>query len=196
MSSHPELDVLVEGVRGRDDRAFADLHRLVSDALFAYANAMVRDRKTAEDVVQQAFLELVRAAPTLRGDGRSLRAWLFRSVRFSCLDELRRRGRRPEYPTADLPERPDVAAIGPDLGWDPDLEAALAELDDRERSLVVLKHVVGMSGGEVADVLDLSRTAVYAATRRAERRLEHILASVESERSASSSPEKDHEGMT
>ncbi len=52
----------------RDDRAFADLHRLVSDALFAYANAMLRDRKTAEDVVQQAFLELVRAAPTLRGD--------------------------------------------------------------------------------------------------------------------------------
>lgn len=192
MTGHPELDGLVEGVRERDEAAFADLHRHVADALYSYARAMLRDPRTAEDVVQQAFLELVRAAPTIAGDGRSLRAWLFRSVRFSCLDEMRRRRRRPEYPTAELPDRPDPGVPGPDLGLDPEMEAAVAELDDRERSLIVLKHVVGLSGREVADVLEMSRAAVYGATRRAERHLEIALRDVESGNGASSSPVKDH----
>lgn len=179
------LDGLVGGIRERSDRAFADLHRVMADALASYAFGMLRDRQAAEDVVQQAFLELVRSAPSLRGDGRSLRAWMYRAVRFNCLDEVRRRSRRPEHPTADLPE---VMArdTDPDMGFDPELEDALRQLSEQQRSIIILKHVLGFSGDEIATILDSNRTSVYASAARAERRLKKLLSPVESGNNATS----------
>ncbi|VAV89716.1 hypothetical protein MNBD_ACTINO01-147, partial [hydrothermal vent metagenome] len=93
----------------------------MADRLVSYAFGMLRDRQAAEDAVQQAFLELAGSAPSFRGDGRALRAWMYRAVRFNCLDEVRRRSRRPEQPTSDLP---DTVAVDEeiDLGFDPELE--------------------------------------------------------------------------
>ncbi len=179
MSEYPELDELVEGERRRDNGAFAALHRMTADALASFAFSMLRDRKAAEDAVQQAFLELVRAAATIKGDGRSLRAWLFRSVRFTCLDEIRRRERHPESPSDSIPDTPHTAEE--DLvGIDPDLEAALSQLTERQRTLIALRHVVGLSGAELASVMEMSRPAAYAATSRAEKRLRKLLLGVES----------------
>ncbi len=186
MDSQTEyLDGLVGGIRERSDRAFADLHRVMADALASYAFGMLRDRQAAEDAVQQAFLELARTAPSFRGDGRSLRAWMYRAVRFNCLDEVRRRSRRPERPTADLPE---VTARDtyPDMGFDPELEDALRQLSEQQRSIIILKHVLGFSGEEIAAILDSNRTSVYASAARAERRLKKLLSPVESGNSATS----------
>ncbi len=172
------LDGLVDGVRRRSEEDFAALYDLTANGLASYAYGMLRDRLAAEDAVQQAFLELTRAAPALRGDGRSLRAWLYRSVRFTCLDEIRRRGRRPEV----------ITEVVPDVGYhdeldlpDPALQAALLTLSERQRSLLMLRHVVGLPAAEVAKVLGTNRSAVYAATARAERRLRQLLEGVESE---------------
>ena len=181
----PDLDELVEGIRRRSETAFAELYRLTASGLLSFAFGMLRDRAAAEDAVQQAFLELTRAGPGLRGDGRSLRAWLYRSVRFTCLDELRRRRRRPETPTPHLPEVATAAATEADL--DPDLRAALMALTERQRAIVLLRHVAGMSGKEVADVVGGHRAAVYAASARAERRLASLLGVESSPATASSS---------
>lgn len=179
MSEYPELDDLVEGVRRRDNAAFAELHRITADGLASFAFSMLRDRRAAEDAVQQAFLELVRAAATIKGDGRSLRAWLFRSVRFTCLDEIRRRERHPESPSDSIPDKPHPAEE--DLGGlDPDLDEALSRLSERQRTLIVLRHVVGLSGSELAGVMEMSRPAAYAATTRAEKRLRKLLLGIES----------------
>jgi RNA polymerase sigma-70 factor (ECF subfamily) len=133
---------------------------------------MLGHRGAAEDTVQQAFLELVRAAASFRGDGRALRVWLYRSVRFSCLDELRRRHRRPEELTEQLPElaQPQGSELDVDLG------AALDALTERQRSLIVLHHVVGLTPEEIARVNRVNRRAIYAALSRAERRLRTLLA--------------------
>jgi RNA polymerase sigma-70 factor (ECF subfamily) len=138
---------------------------------------MLRDRGAAEDAVQQAFLELARAAPTIKGDGTSLRAWLYRSVRFRCLDEIRRRKRHPEDPTDHLP---DTGVSDPVNLPDPALQAALMELSDRQRAIVVLRYVLDASFDEIAKVMGSNRTAMYAACARAERSLERHLAAVES----------------
>lgn len=172
------LDELVDGIRHRSEEAFSAVYALTANGLASYANGMLRDRLAAEDAVQQAFLELTRAAPNLRGDGRSLRAWLYRSVRFNCLDEIRRRKRHPEMVTHAIPDAGYVDDI--DLP-DPVLQQALLALSERHRSLLVLRHVVGLSAEEVAAVMETNRTSVYAATARAERRLRHLLEGVESE---------------
>lgn len=195
MSEYPRLDLLVDGVRRRSDAAFADVYRLTGDPLASFAYSMLRDRQAAEDAVQQAFLELVRAADTIKGDGRSLRAWLFRSVRFTCLDEIRRRSRRPETPTASIPESMDVHAELPTPGLDPDLESALSELTEQQRNLLSLRHVVGLSGAEAAEVMNMSRPAAYAATARAEKRLRKLLERVESGAPTASQPRKNTEKL-
>jgi RNA polymerase sigma-70 factor (ECF subfamily) len=146
---------------------------------------MLRDRGAAEDAVQQAFLELARAAPTIKGDGRSLRAWLYRSVRFSCLDEVRRRKRRPEQPTLDVPDHGIEDQI---VEGDPRLQEALMKLGERHRAILVLRHVIGCPVDEVAQILGSNRTAVYAASARAERRLRRELTGVESRADAASEP--------
>jgi len=190
VSEYPELDALVDDIRRRSDAAFSDLYRLTSDSLASFAFSMLRDRRLAEDAVQQAFLELVRSAHTIKGDGRSIRAWLFRSVRFTCLDEIRRRSRHPESLTATTPDTavlPDGIEI-PEM--DPDLEDALGQLTDRHRTLIALRHVVGLSGEEIATVMEMTRPAAYAATARAERRLRNILLTVESRDESASSTTK------
>ena len=172
----------------RSEEAFAAVYQLVASDLVSVANGMLRDKGAAEDAVQQAFLELARAAPTIKGDGRSLRAWLYRSVRFSCLDEIRRRKRRPEDPTEHLPDR----GFEDDFDdGDPELAAALARINDRHRAILVLRHVIGLSFDEIAQVLGTNRTAVYAASARAERRLRRELGSVESGLDSASQPSRD-----
>lgn len=179
------LDELVDGVRQRSDVAFAAVYTLTANGLASYAHGMLRDRLAAEDAVQQAFLELTRAAPKLRGDGRSLRSWLYRSVRFTCLDEIRRRARHPELVTDSLPD----TGYTDELDFpEPALQHALLALSERQRSLLVLRHVVGLPAVEVAQVMQSNRSAVYAATARAERRLRKLLGGVESGTSPASVP--------
>ncbi len=196
VSEYPKLDELIEGIRNRSDAAFSAVYRLTGDALASFAFSMLADRQAAEDAVQQAFLELVKAAPSIKGDGRSLRAWLFRSVRFTCLDEIRRRGRRPETPTASIPEHADVHAVLETPGMDADLENALCDLTERQRNLLSLRHVVGLSGSETAEIMDMSRPAAYAATARAEKRLRKLLGRVESGVSTASQPTRNTEKPT
>jgi RNA polymerase sigma-70 factor, ECF subfamily len=178
-------DELVDGIRGRSDAAFTAVYQLIASDLLSFAYGMLRDRGASEDAVQQAFLELARAAPTIEGDGRSLRAWLYRSVRFTCLDEIRRRRRHPEDPTERLP---DAGMSDPIDLPDPALQAALMDLSDRQRAIVVLRHVLDASFDDIAAVMGSNRTAMYAACARAERSLERRLRAVESADSAASEP--------
>ena len=171
--SHP-LDAYVAGIRTRSDDAFRAVYDAIADDLMSFAFGMLNDRKTAEDVVQQAFVELVNSAHKIKGDGRSLRAWLFKSVRFGCLDEYRRRSRRPEYPHENLP---DTGYQSDPLSGhlDPVLESALRRLNDRQRTVVLLRHVVGLSPDEIATVMRTTRRATYALLSRAETKLRSIL---------------------
>lgn len=144
---------------------------MTANGLASFAYGMLGSRTAAEDAVQQAFLELVAAGHGLAGNGRSLRVWLYRSVRYSCLDELRRRSRRPEQLTDRLPEPSAQAA--PEVP--PELEEALAQLSPRQRSLLMLRHVAGLSPEEIARVSRTNRSAVYAALARAEKRMRFLL---------------------
>lgn len=181
-------DELVDGIRARSETAFAAVYQLLASDLLSYAMGMLRDRGAAEDAVQQAFLELARAAPGVRGDGRSLRAWLYRSVRYSCLDELRRRRRHPERPSDPVPDSTET----PEPPFpDPELEIGLMRLGDRQREILVLRYVIGATVDDIGRILGMNRAAVYAASARAERRLRKLLSPVESGMASASSDQRD-----
>ncbi len=158
----------MDGVRERSEAAFSAVHRAIASDLASYAHGMLRDRHASEDAVQQAFLELARTAHRFRGDGRALVAWLYRTVRRRCLDEVRRRRRRPEVPVFVLPEPAEPEP-------DPVLVDALGQLSVKDRELIVLRHVVGLNGTEMAAVTGRTRAGVYAAVERAEHKLRGFL---------------------
>lgn len=168
-STLTELDDLVVGLRSGDVRAFHRCYHLTVDLLSSLAVGMLGDRRDAEEAVQDAFVALARHAGGIRGDGRSVRAWLVRTVRNACIDRLRARGRRREQPVGDVPEQPDDGAPADLDGPDPLLETALRQLTERQRTALLLRHVAGMSGDEIADVIGGGRDAVYALVARAER---------------------------
>jgi len=166
-----ELDQLTADVVRRAPDAIAQVFLLTQTMLARIAFSILRDDAASQDVVQDVFLKLVEHADTLRDpDGRGLRAWLVRAVRNRSLDLVRSGRQRHEDLAAPLPDQPAQASNDATIG-DPELLAALDRLTDDQREAVVLFHVGGLPGADVADVMDRNRAAVYRLLRRGERQM-------------------------
>lgn len=123
------------------------------------------------------MIAIVKGLP--RFDGRAkFTTWAYRVATNACLDELRRRGRRPDPGLPDH-ERADDRLLGGMAGADPaetvtnriQLDAALAELPEEFRTAVVLRDVAGLDYAEIASALDLAPGTVRSRIARGRRRL-------------------------
>ena len=145
--------------RTLESESFAALYESAFPRVYAYVASMLRDRAAAEDVTSQAFERAYRRRRTYRPARGSREAWLFGIARNAALDELRRRGRRAtlEGEPEDLstPSPADLAELA--LRRET-VRAALERLDERERELVALKFMSGLSNAEIAQVLGVSES--------------------------------------
>jgi RNA polymerase sigma-70 factor, ECF subfamily len=110
----------------------------------------------AADATQEALLAIVRGLP--RFDGRSsFRTWSYRVAVNACLDELRRRKRRPTTGLPDLErfDRPTYGGGPDDVADRLELDVALAALPDDFRAAVVLRDVADLDYAEIAEVLQI-----------------------------------------
>ena len=160
---------------GRDEvRRLYDEH---GRALLGYARALVADHATAEDVLHQVFVTLLRAKPPVLD---SPRAYLARAVRNAALNHRRDRGREVSFDDgrADA-ERLFEPWFERDPGLEDDataLEAALACLPDEQREVVLL-HLWGeMTFAEVAAVVGIPPNTAASRYRYALAKLREQLA--------------------
>lgn len=137
--------------------SFDALYREHAGDLFAYVMTLLRDRPAAEDVTMAAFERAFRRRRTFDRRRGSERAWLYAIARNAALDELRRRKRTAPLFSDPADEQP---ADVPDPLRRTAVHAALAGLDPRERELVLLKFLAGLSNAEIADVVGTSATNV------------------------------------
>jgi RNA polymerase sigma-70 factor (ECF subfamily) len=136
------------------------------------------DWHLAEDAVQEAFLRVHRAASKYRPEAR-FTTWFYRIVVNLCMDELRRRQRRSEGPTA-----PASVAGSADNPLEQQqvretrqaVHQALNHLSDRERIAVVLHRFEGQSHRQIAEITETSPAAVESLLVRAYRKLRSELA--------------------
>lgn len=138
----------------------------LKDRMFHLAFAILQRREPAEDVVQN-ILERFWRRPLLPLRVLNPEAFVMRSVRNACYDELRRRrdlvvDRLPE--TEDLSCRP----FGDDERM---VLQAISHLPDREKAVVTLKDVDGYDTREIAHMLRMSEGNVRAVLSRARRGL-------------------------
>jgi RNA polymerase sigma-70 factor (ECF subfamily) len=140
-----------------------------------------------EDAVQEVWLVAYRRLHTLEPDA-SAKAWLS-SITRRVASRLRRTDHRQRRKLAALEvatDRPRVAALGAVEAQDARrlLDGLLAELDDEQRDVLLLAQVHGLSGPEIAQVLEIPLNTAYSRLRLARRRIERFAAEAGSEEAA------------
>lgn len=167
-----------------DEAAFARRAEPFRRELLAHCYRMLGSVDAAEDAVQETFLRAWRGFSEFRGAS-SLRTWLYRiatNVALSALEQQRGRRWLPSGlgPPLDDPEAspvPDQDVLWiepiPDqlVGAREDLRlaliAALQALPARQRAVLLLREVAGLSAGEIAGALGMTIAAVKSALQRA-----------------------------
>jgi RNA polymerase sigma-70 factor, ECF subfamily len=163
---------VVAGVARRDPGAIATCYAALADPLYRYLVAAGADPTLAEDLVEDTFVELVEAAPPLRGGVSGLRAWLFRAARNNLLDARRkviRRGDQPldEAAAGTRPEpRPGPEELALAQAGTERLRRALDRLSPDQREVLALRFVADLTGPEVAAATGRTVGAVKALQHR------------------------------
>jgi RNA polymerase sigma-70 factor (ECF subfamily) len=174
----PDEALLVLYANGDRPAAAALTRRLVPRVL-GYAARLLGDRAEAEDVTQEAMLRLWKVAPDWRPGEAQVSTWLYRVVTNLVTDRQRARQRRPATPLDDAPEVADAGrgAVAGMIEADrmAALGAALAQLPDRQRQAVVLRHLEGLSNPQIAAIMEIGTEAVESLTARGKRALQAIL---------------------
>ena len=156
MEPSPTDDELVAAAQAGDRAALDALLRRHVDLIHAVCSRLAGNPADAADATQEALIAIVRGLP--RFDRRAApRTWMYRVATNACLDELRRRGRRPRLGLDEaMAERPDPAPPVDRTVTDRlTLDDALARLPDEFRVAVVLRDVQGMDYAQIAEVLDI-----------------------------------------
>ena len=175
-----------------DEGDFAALVESHRREIQVHCYRMTGSYDDAEDLVQETFLRAWRARDTFEGRA-GARTWLYRIATNACLDFQRRTARRPKryeplpgmnhgggepparitwlqpYPDDELPsveEQPEAAAVSRET-----LElvflAAVQHLPPRQRAVLVLRDVLGLTAVETGEALDMTAASVNSALQRA-----------------------------
>jgi RNA polymerase sigma-70 factor (ECF subfamily) len=175
-----------------DESDFAALVESHRREIQVHCYRMTGSYDDSEDLVQETFLRAWRARDTFQGRA-GARTWLYRIATNACLDFQRRTARRPQryeplpgmnhgggepparitwlqpYPDDELPsaeEQPEAAAVSRET-----LElvflAAVQHLPPRQRAVLVLRDVLGLTAVETGEALDMTVASVNSALQRA-----------------------------
>lgn len=163
-----DADIVARVLSG-DVEQYASIVERYQRALYRHAVAMVLDHDAAADMVQDAFVRSYTNLKECR-DPRRFRAWLFRTLRNRCLDYLKepRRGHLRYDDAVPLLNDAEGPAAFVDRGeLRLDIGRALAQLPPEQREAFVMHYVEGMEYEAIADVLDVSVSAVKMRALRA-----------------------------
>jgi len=173
---------LVVRAQGEDKEAFEELIRRHQQRVFAVASRILRKREDVEDISQQVFVKAYFSLK--RFDQRAaFSTWLYKITVNECWDLLRKKKVRPLLYEADLSEEQNqqVTAAEGSRSTEPDIlerisarqrvEQLLSGLDHRDRMMLILKEVEGLSIEEIGDVMEINANTVKVRLFRARRKI-------------------------
>ncbi|WP_195210416.1 RNA polymerase sigma factor [Actinomarinicola tropica] len=151
---------LIHAAQAGDRRALDALLRRHQDRIYAVCRRLAGNDADALDATQDALIAIVRGLP--RFDHRSaFSTWAYRVATNACLDELRRRSRRPvpggDEELADVirARDDDQPSLDTTTAHRLDIDAALSRLPEDFRAPVVLRDQLGLDYAEIAEVLGI-----------------------------------------
>ena len=187
----PDAELLGR-LRAGDEQTFVALVERYNGSMLRLAASFVPSRAVAEEVVQDTWLAVLRGLPAFQGRA-SLRTWMFTIL----VNRARTTGSREQrtIPVADAGPVVDASRFGPDGAWSAPPEHWIEEAEDRieaeklggllkvaidglpgrQREVVLLRNVEGMSSAEVCDVLSISEANQRVLLHRGRGKLRQVL---------------------
>lgn len=160
---------LARQARRGDRRALESLYDRHKGPLLGYLRKTLASAAEADDVFQEVWIKVMQALPSYKPTGGSIRPWLFRIATNAAVDRIRRETRRrgPELDgpvgddsderkidrIADEGPSPEQRGLGASIGRD--LDHALQQLPERQRSAILLRHQQGLRYHEIGHALNI-----------------------------------------
>lgn len=173
---------IIEKVLGGDANAFEELVLKYEKTVYNLALRMVGDRDDAFDMTQEAFIKAYGSLSSFRGDSK-FSVWIYRITTNVCLDFLRSKSRKQQVSlTVSDDDDEDAQLDIPDPKADPEqqlikkismqsVEEGLKTLPDKQRQILVMRELGGMSYAEIGKALSLEEGTVKSRIFRARKRL-------------------------
>jgi RNA polymerase sigma factor (sigma-70 family) len=159
--------------RPRSDRAFERMYKRHVGDVYRYALAVMRNPADAEDVTQTTFLNAYRSYVEKGNRPEKPQNWLIAIAHNVCRQRFRQSARRP----SEVAFEDDIAdtIVDDDLPTGEDIRRALSHLAFNQRAALVMRELEGRSYAEIAEILDVSTSAVETLIFRARRALREQL---------------------
>ena len=173
---------IIEKVLGGDANAFEELVLKYEKTVYNLALRMVGNRDDASDMTQEAFIKAYGSLSSFRGDSK-FSVWIYRITTNVCLDFLRSKSRKQQVSlTVSDDDDEDAQLDIPDPSSDPEqqlmqkmsmqsVEEGLKTLPDKQRQILVMRELGGMSYAEIGAALSLEEGTVKSRIFRARKRL-------------------------
>jgi RNA polymerase sigma-70 factor (ECF subfamily) len=167
-------DLVAEAMAGNRE-SIGTLFAWTRPAIVRYCRARIGRTgsaySSADDVAQEVCMAVLGALPRYRDQPASFLPFVYGIAAHKVADHYRRAGREKADPSADLPDCPDTEATPEQQTVRTDLRTRLVRLLDtlapRQREILVLRLIVGLSAQETAMAIGLTATAVRVAQHRA-----------------------------
>jgi RNA polymerase sigma-70 factor (ECF subfamily) len=168
----PVLARAIAMARNGEPEGMRYLYLRYGDNVYGYVRSIVRDPHEAEDITQQLFLKLMKALVRYEPRGVPFSAWMLRLAHNLAMDHMRAPLRRVtpcdevrpvDYAEDDTDDRRRC------------LSDALCSLPIEQRNVLLLRHVTGLSPGEIANYIGRSESSVHGLHHRGRRALQRDL---------------------
>lgn len=168
------LDRAIARAKEGDEEAYRFLYSTHIENVRGYLQSILRNEEDAEDVAQQVFMRMLSAIGRYEQRDATFLTWLLRIAHNAAIDHIRRT--KPQSPLLD--EEPSAARIGEAERRElvSALEKAFVELPEDHRKVLVMRHVAGLSPGEIAAEVGRTVGAVHCLHHRARRQARDALA--------------------
>jgi RNA polymerase sigma-70 factor (ECF subfamily) len=186
----PDDLTLVRRCQQGDREAFRLLVERYQRKAYVQALGMLKDKDEAMDVAQEAFVKVYKYLDQFKGDS-SFYTWLYRIVANLCVDRLRKTTSRSpasqEYDDAvGRGEGAGAGILSTQLGTNPQksvlrselaekMEAALAQIPEKHREILLLRELEGMSYEDLARILKIPKGTVMSRLFHARAKMQKLL---------------------
>lgn len=170
-----EIANAVSRAQAGDTDAVRLLYLRYKDNVYGYVLSFVHDQHDAEDITQHVFLKLMSVIHKYHEREVPFTSWLLRVARNAALDHLRR---RRDVLCEDVYENSHGSD---DSGSDRlrGLQEALGTLPTEQRNVIVLRHLAGLTPGEIAEQMGRTESSVHGLHHRARRSLQRELIAID-----------------
>lgn len=161
----------------RSNSAFSYLYDNYSGALYGIINQIVSDTETANDVLQEVFINIWRKMDLYDSSKGRLFTWMLNIARNAAIDKVRSKGYQDGLKNQPLQENVDAHMVGrvvpktDDIG----LKKVLTKLKEEHRKLIDLSYFQGFTHEEIAKMLDMPLGTVKTRIRNALSQLRNMI---------------------